>query len=363
MNEMKKIIITAACLACALLGKAQETGASYNLANTAMTFLTIPVDARSGGLGEMGIATTPDNYSHQNNAAKYVFLDGDKKGGINLYYAPWLRNLVKDMSIAGISGFYRIDNLQTVSASFRYFSMGELKYSNEDQQVTGNHNPYEMALDVAYSRKLSESFSMSLGLRYGVSNVAGEVDAFFEYKTAHTVSFDLNAYYRKELSLLGMNSVWGVGAGILNIGGKVKYGEGRDFFLPAELKIGTNLSTVLNENNSLSLGLELGKYMVSSQGDDRNESVFSNIGASFSDGAQMKEILWKAGLEYGYNDFLFVRAGYSHESEEKGDRQYLTFGAGVVYKMFHLDGSYLVPTSGRMNPLENTFRISMGVSF
>lgn len=363
MNAMKKIIITAACLACALCSKAQETGASYNLANSAMTFLSIPVDARSGGMGELGIATSPDNYSHQNNAAKYIFLDSEKRGGVNLFYAPWLRNLVKDMSIAGLSGFYRIDELQTVSASFRYFSMGELKYTNDEQQVTGSHNPYEMALDVAYSRKLSEVFSMSLGLRYGISNVAGDVEAYHEYNTAHVVSFDLNAYYRKKVSVFGKQSVWAAGAGISNIGNKVKYGEGREFFLPAELKLGTDLKTAFNKEHALSLGIEFSKYLVSSRVDERNNSVFANIGNSFCDGAQLKEILWKAGMEYGYRDFLFARAGYSHESADKGDRQYLTFGAGVVYKMLYLDGSYLIPTSGRMNPLENTFRISLGVDF
>lgn len=360
---MKKIIITAACLACAFLGKAQERGASYNLANTAMTFLSIPVDARSGGMGELGIATAPDNYSHQNNAAKYVFLDPEKKGGVNLFYAPWLRNLVKDMSIAGISGFYRIDNLQAVSASFRYFSMGELKYRDDEQQVTGEHTPYELAVDLAYSRKLSESFSMSLGFRYGLSNVAGNASAYYEYKMAHVVAFDLNAYYHKELDVFGMKSILGAGAGISNIGGKVKYGEERDFFLPAELKLGADLAMALDNEHGISLGAELGKYLVSSDEGDRRDNVFSNIASSFSDGAQMKELIWKVGAEYGYNDFLFARAGYSHESEEKGDRQYLTFGAGVVYKMLHLDGSYLVPTSGRMNPLQNTFRISMSVNF
>lgn len=361
---MKKLIITAVCLVGFFTAGAQEAGSAYNPANNAMSFLSVSVDARSGGLGEMGVATLPDMYSHQTNAAKYMFADPDRRRGINLYYAPWLRNLVKDMSIAGLSGFYRIDNLSAVSASFRYFAMGEMKFMNEEQQATGSHNPYEMALDVAYSRKLSRTFSMSVGLRYGLSNIAGDINAYYEYKTAHVVAFDLNAYYHKELDLGGMKSVLGVGAGLTNIGGKVKYGEDRDFFLPAELRLGANLCLLLNEGHSLALGVELGKYLVSSSAADADKNVFANIGASFSDGAQMQEIVYKAGLEYGFRNFLFARAGYSHENEQHGDRRYLTFGAGVVYKILHLDGSYLVPTSsGNVNPLENTFRISMSVNF
>lgn len=360
---MKKMIITAACLAGLFSAEAQESGSSYNPANTAMTFLSVPVDARSGGLGEMGIATSPDNYSHQTNAAKYVFLDAERRGAANLFYAPWLRNLVKDMSIAGASGFYRIDNLQTVSASFRYFSMGEMKYVDEEQQVTGEHNPYELAVDLAYSRKLSRSFAMSVGFRYGVSNIASGANAYYDYKTAHVVAFDLNAYYQGEFEVFGLKSVLGAGAGISNIGGKVKYSDERNYFLPAELKLGAGLTTALNKEHSLLLGIELGKYLVSSRAEDQDKNVFASLGASFSDGAQLREIVYKAGAEYGYRDFLFARGGYSHEGERQGDRRYLTFGAGAVYKMFHVDGSYLVPVSGGINPLENTFRISMSVDF
>lgn len=359
---MKKTIISTALLLLAFLGQAQEKDA-YNLANSAMTFLTIPSDARSGGMGDMGVATPVSGYAHQNNAAKYLFMDRDKTGGVNLFYAPWLRNLVKDMSIAGLSGYWRIDELQSVSASFRYFSMGDLKFMNNDQQETGSHTPHEMALDVAYARKLGDNFAMSLALRYGSSNIANGSNNYYEYKAAHVVAFDLTGYYRKELEVLGMSSTLGAGFALTNVGTRVKYGEDRKFFLPANLKLGANLASDLDEQNGLSLGFEVGKYLVSSDPADLDKSVFGGIGNSFTDGAQMKSLLWSVGAEYDFDKTVFVRAGYHYENKERGDRQYLTFGVGAAYKIIHLDGSYLVPTSGVHNPLANTFRLSMSIDF
>lgn len=360
---MKTIMITALLASCALLAKAQNTENVYNLANTAMTFLNIPSDARSAAMGEMGVATPASNYAHQNNAAKYLFMDARQKGGLNLFYAPWLRNLVKDMSIAGVSGFYRIDDLQSVSGSFRYFSMGEMKFVDSEQSLTGNHNPYELALDFAYARKLSETFSMSVALRYGMSNLADKSNSYYRYKTAHVFAFDVTGYYAKEISVLGMESTLGAGFALTNVGTRVKYGEDRKFFLPADLKVGVNLASRLNENNGLSLGVEVGKYLVSSAVSDLDKSVFGAIGASFSEASQFKSLVWKVGAEYDFNRMVFVRAGYFYENEERGDRQYLTTGVGLAYKIVRLDGSYLIPTSGRQNPLENTFRVSVSVDF
>lgn len=360
---MKKIFITTVLAVCGLLSRAQDNVDTYNLANTAMTFLTIPSDARSAAMGETGVATPVSNYAHQNNAAKYLFLDSERKGGVNLFYAPWLRSLVKDMSIVGMSGFYRLDDLQTISGSFRYFSMGEMKFVDSEQSVTGTHNPYELALDFAYSRKLSEVFSMSVALRYGMSSLADKSNSYYKYKTAHVFAFDLTGYYRKEVSVMGMESTIGAGFALNNIGTRVKYGEDSKFFLPADLKAGVNLATELNKENGLSLGLEVGKYLVPSDGNSLDKSVFSAIGTSFTESSQFKSLVWKVGAEYDYNQIVFVRAGYFFENAERGNRQYVTAGVGVAYKIFHLDGAYLVSTSGRKNPLENTFRISMNVDF
>lgn len=359
---MKKIIITVAFLAGVFVGKAQEKD-TYNLANSAMTFLTIPSDARSGGMGDMGVATPVSGYAHQNNAAKYLFLEKEHRGGLNLFYAPWLRNLVKDMSIVGVSGYWKIDALQSVSASFRYFSMGDLKFVDADQQLTGSHNPHELALDIAYSRKLGEDFAMSLALRYGSSNIANGSSNYYEYKAAHVVAFDLTGYYRKDMEVLGMKSLLGAGFALTNIGSRVKYGQDRRFFLPADLKLGLNLASELDNQNGLSLGFEVGKYLVSSDPADLDKSVFGGVANSFRDGALLKSLLWKVGAEYNFDRLVFIRAGYHYENKERGDRQYLTFGAGVAYKIVHLDGSYLVPTTGNHNPLANSFRLSMSIDF
>ncbi|MDL2283170.1 type IX secretion system outer membrane channel protein PorV [Odoribacter sp. OttesenSCG-928-G04] len=359
---MKKIVFTIAFIAGIMCARGQESDA-YNLTNTAMTFLTIPSDARSAGMGDMGIATGASNYAHQNNAAKYLFMDANRRGGVNIFYAPWLRNLVKDMSVAGVSGFYRIDDLQAASASFRYFSMGDLKFVDDNQAQTGSSSPYELALDLAYSRKLGHNYSMSVAMRYGASSIASGTNTYYNYKTAHVLAFDLTGYYKKDLFLFGMDSELGIGYGLKNIGMKVKYAEGRKFFLPAELKVGANLAANLDKHNGLSLGLEVGKYLVSSDPEDLDKSMFSGIGASFSDGGQFKELVWQVGMEYNYNKVVFLRAGYFYENEDRGNRQYLTFGAGLAYKVLHLDGSYLVTTSGTKNPLENTFRLSLSVDF
>ena len=359
---MKKTLFTIALVAGTLCAKAQQTD-TYNLANAGMTFLTIPVDARSAGMGDLGVATTVSNYAHQHNAAKYLFADPAQKGGISLGYTPWLRKLVKDMNIASVSGFYRIDDLQTVSASFRYFSMGDLRLIDDEQIEGTTSSPYELAVDLAYSRKLGENFAMSLAMRYGVSDIARHAGSYYTNKTAHVLAFDLTAYYRKDISLFGQSTLLGAGFAVKNIGSKLKYGEDNKLFLPGELKLGANLATNLNAHNRVSLGLELGKYLVSADPADADKSLFSGIAASFNDGAQFKEIVWQLGAEYGYNEMLFLRAGYFHENEKRGNRQYVTFGAGVAYKSVHLDGSYLVTTSNRNNPLENTFRLSLSMDF
>lgn len=348
----------AAFLGCCFSGKAQNKEVADNLSNMAMTFLTLPVDASSAGQGEMGVATLPDGYAHSNNAAKYIFLDAGIKGGGQLFYLPWLRQLVKDMSVSGASGFYRIDDLQVVSTSFRYFSMGSLQYVDEQQQQSGDLNPYELAVDVAYSRRLSRTFSLSLGFRYGVSDVADDENAFYKYHAAHTIAFDLSGYYRKEVALFGQEGIWGMGFAVTNIGNRVKYADNRIFFQPATLKAGVNL-TALFERSCLSLGVEFNKYLVASDGDPAR-SVFENIGASFTSGAQLEKMVQKIGMEYRFHDFLSGRIGYFHENRERGNRRYLTFGAGLSYKNIHLEGAYLVPVSERITPLENTFRLSAG---
>ncbi len=356
---MKKQLILALGLFIAPCGviKAQET---YNSSNTSMTFLSVPVNARSGGMAEMGVATSPDGYAHYTNAAKQVFLDESWKGGASLSYVPWLRNLIGDMEISGVSGFYQLNDVSTISASFRYFAMGEVEYTNMEQQVVGSHRPHELAADFAYARKLSENFSMALALRYGLSNIAKGSNAYNEYQIANTFSFDVNAYYQQNLN---QSNLLSAGAAITNVGSKVKYSNDREYFLPTEFKLGVNNRTMLDEENSLAYGLELANFLVPSS-NDLGENVFSNMAASFSGGKFFKEMQYKIGTEYAYNNFLFARMGYSFAKRAYGSQQFLTFGAGTTYKILSFDLSYLVSTSNiSKNPVANTLRLSLGVKF
>lgn len=358
---MKKQLIIALCFVASILAGTNSVLAGSSPANTSLTFLSVPINARSGGMGEMGVATTPDLYSHYTNSAKYAFLNESWKGGLNLAYTPWLRNIVDDMDIAGVSGYYRVNELSTFSTSFRYFNMGSMEFINQDQQVIGSHSPYELAFDLSYTRKLSNTFAMSVAFRYAASNIAGNVDSYYDYQTAHSVSVDVNAYFQKTV---GNNNLISAGAAVTNIGTRLDYGDDRKYFLPAQFKLGINYLTTFTEEHSLSFGVEFDKYLVSTDADDYDKSVFGNMGASLSGGKFFKEMLYKVGAEYGYRDFLFGRLGYSYEDMSYGNQKFLTFGMGVVYKILHFDVSYLVPTSTiSVNPMENTIRLSLGINF
>lgn len=335
---------------------AQGDRSVYNFANVGMTFLSVSTDARSGGMGELGVATLPDSYSHQQNASKYVFLDKEERGGVNIFYVPWLRHLVNDMSIAGASAYYRIGREQSVSASFRYFSMGDLHQTDENLQVLGERSPYEMAFDAAYARQLGKYFAMSVAFRFALSNIAQR------YRKANVIAFDLSGYYNRPLRTERMASVVGIGFGLSNVGNKINYGPEDKLLLPAELKLGINLTAVYLKQHRFSIGVEGGKYLVSSKEDDRNNSVLGNIGAAFSAG-EINRLFWKAGFEYGFHGIIFGRIGYFQEGKAGLQREYATFGAGIRFMKIHLDAAYLVSNSMNNHPLNNSFRVSAGVAF
>lgn len=330
----------------------------YNFTNVGMTFLSVVTNARAGGMGELGVATVPDAYSHQQNPAKYVFADEEVTGkrGINIFYVPWLRRLVDDMSIAGTSAYYRIGREQCISFSFRYFSMGDLHQTDDNLQVLGDRSPYEMAVDAAYARQLGRHFSMSMTFRFAVSDVVQS------YRKAYVVAADWGGYYSKPLYLGKIPGKLAVGFALSNIGNKINYGADDKLFLPAELKAGVNLEIKVLSLHRFSLGVEGGKYLVSSREDDRTHTVVGCIGASFTAG-ELKRLFWKAGGEYSFNGLLAVRAGYFHEGKSGLQRKYITFGAGVRFMKVHLDASYLVSMTSGNHPLDNCFRLSAGVDF
>lgn len=337
-------------------GFAQTIVSDYHFANVGMTFLSVNTDARSGGMGEIGVASLPDIYSHRQNAAKFAFLNPDRKGGIGLFYVPWLRPLVNDMNIAGVSGYYRGKRGQAVSASFRYFSMGDLRQTDENLQFLGERSPYEMAFDAAYARRMGKYFSMSLTFRLGMSHIADK------YRKANTVAFDLGGYFYKPIPVEKLSCIWSGGFLVSNIGNKINYGPENKLFLPSELKIGTNLTAVFLKSHRFSVGVEGGKYLVASEENDRNNSVLKNIGLSFS-AQEIGRIFWKVGCEYGFHDVLFGRVGYFHEGKAGLQRKYTTFGAGVRFLRIQFDAAYLVSQTRSNHSLDNSLRLSAGITF
>jgi len=355
---MKYVFVLAVVWSISALGRgfAQEKNGSYNYANTALSFLSIITDARAGGMGELGVATLPDGYSHQQNAAKYIFLENDRKGGANLFYVPWLRHLVNDMYIAGASAFCRIGKNQSVSASFRYFSMGDLHQTDENLQELGDRSPYEWAVDGAYARRLGKYFSMSVGFRWAQSSLEGR-----KYRKAQTMAFDLNGYYGKPFYVSEKRGLWGCGFGFVNMGGKVNYGGEEKLFLPAELKFGSNVALWLTKEHCIAFGGEVGRLLVTGSEKAVDKTVWSSMIASFSDGSFWEHWIGKLGIEYTFQDVFAGRVGYYREGEAANGRRYLTFGAGVGFGKVCIDGSYLVSTGQAESPLRNTFRLSAGI--
>jgi len=350
--------------------------------NTAVPSLSIAPDARGGAMGDNGVSTSPDVSSQYWNPAKYAFQYS--KAGVSLSYTPWLRKLVNDVALAYLSGYYKLgdSDLQAIGASIRYFSLGEVTQGGpETGGIVSIINPYEMAIDVSYSRKLSENFSMAVALRFIRSDMnAQNTNDMLVPSNAYAA--DVSGYGEKYVILGNSESLWSYGFNISNVGSKVSYDDGiRNQFLPAKLQLGTGLLYPLDDYNKIGVYLDLSKYLVPSlpvlQGstaedqqayDDAYEE-YNNMGSikglfkSFSDSPQgfsgeLKEIMVSFGAEYSYNDQFFLRGGYYYENENMGNRQYFSFGAGFRMSVFQLDAAYLVSTIPS-NPLDQTLRFSL----
>jgi len=338
------------------VGCAQSLPKDYTFSNVGMTFLSVSSDARSAGLGELGVATLPDAYSHQHNAAKYLFMDSRHRSSVNFFYVPWLRKLVNDMSIAGASAYYKIGQEQSVSVSFRYFSLGKLQKTDENMQPLGEESPHELAFDAAYAHRLGKYFSMSVLFRLAVSDIVQS------YRKAYVVACDLCGYYERPFPTNKTIYKLGIGFGLYNIGNKINYGMQNKLFLPTELKVGINCSATFTKVHSLSIGIEGGKYLVASDKYDWNHSVIKSMGHAFTS-EEILRIYWKTGLEYHFHELLYGRLGYCHEGKSGLQRQYMTFGAGLRFMRIHFDAAYIVPQSRHSHPMDNSFRLSAGISF
>lgn len=347
-----------------------------NAITTAVPFLTISPDSRHAGLGDAGVATTPDANSSYWNAAKLVFTE--KEFGGSLSYTPWLGKIVNDMSISYLTGFYKINREQAVSMSMKYFDMGLISFRDINNISTGDFNPYEMAIDATYSRKLTENFSLGLTGRFITSNLtAGYIGT--DAKTANSVAADIGAYYTKELKG-AKTSYLSLGATITNIGAKLTYtDENNKDFLPTNLRIGSAYKREIDAYNSLTFTIDFNKLMVPTPpirdengdivaGKDPDRPLLSGMFGSFADapgGAkeEFQEVMTSIGLEYWYNDTFSGRVGYFNESKYKGNRKYFTVGLGFRKKAFGFDVAYLVPTNKRESPLAETIRFTILLQF
>ncbi len=346
-----------------------SAGQQGNYIPTAVPFLTIAPDSRSGAMGNAGVATTPDVNSQHWNSSKYAL--GNETAGASMSYTPWLKQLVDDINLYYVSGFYRLDKVQTISASLRYFSMGSLDFSDEQGNYTGSANPNEFAFDVAYSRLLGKSFAGGVALRYIRSDLysgTGEESVH----PGNAFAADVNFSYLSKIKVGGLKSVVSAGVNFSNIGSKISYDDVEKEFLPANMRLGGSYLVNVDEFNSISLALDFNKLMVptpdtsktNSNPDYYNDmSVPKSIFSSFADAPggmkeELQEITISIGAEYWYNKVFAARAGYFHENEYKGNRKYFTAGAGLKFNMFQIDASYIIPVE-QNNPLANTIRFTL----
>jgi len=336
---------------------------------SSIPFLRITPDARAGGMGDVGLATSPDAASIYWNSAKLAFIENDM--GAQLTYTPWLRNLVDDIFITQISGYKRIDELSTFGASFRYFSLGQINFTDIVGNDNGSFNPNELAVDVAYARKLSDNMGIGLNLKYVYSNLAqGVVTGGNTIKPANAIAADISTYYNKDIVVGGAVSELAFGAAITNIGNKVSYtdDEAQKDFIPINLGLGAGYTAHVDEYNKVSIALEFNKLLVptpDSTGTFRDKALISGMLGSFNDAPdgfseEMQEITFSVGLEYWYNDQFAVRVGHFNEHQRKGNRKYINLGLGLKYNVFGLDFSYLIPTvETGAHPLQNTLRFGL----
>ncbi|MCR4872229.1 MAG: type IX secretion system outer membrane channel protein PorV [Bacteroidales bacterium] len=368
-------------------------GQDLNAITTAVPFLTIAPDSRAGAMGDIGCATSADANSQSYNPAKYVF--SDNQFGFSLSYSPWLRQLVNDINLLYLSGYWRITDMDAIGASLRYFSLGDIEFMDENGQSVSTQNPNEFAIDFTYSRKLIDQLSIAITPRFIYSNLtAGQFVGGEETKAGLAGAADISLFYEQDFDVKAFeNSTLRAGLCISNMGNKMSYSFGtlRRDFLPTNLKLGLGYEMNFDGYNKLTLNGELNKLLVPTNpiyaidsatgriiydaagnpviaaGMDPDVSVPQGMIQSFYDAPggfkeEMREIMWALGAEYSYRDIFFVRLGYFHESQYKGNRQFLSVGAGIKYSVFGFDVSYLVATK-QYHPLANTLRFSLNFDF
>lgn len=378
---MKKLPIIVLSILSIANANAQDKQNEFNPVEYGVYSLAIAPDARAGGLGDVGAATDPDVNSQYWNPAKYPFCIS--RAGVSFNYTPWLRRLVSDIDLANITGYYRLGEYNALSASLRYFSLGEVMTTNDI-----SIKPYEMAIDVAYSRMLSETFSAAVALRYIRSDMGYNDDGT---RPGNAFAADIAMYHNGYIDIGNRECQLGWGLNISNIGSKISFDEGNtSMFIPTNMRLGASLLIPFDEYNTLTIAADANKLLVPTrptmkqyleqhpEANDQdyagyrnwlesdgyyNVSSITGIFKSFSDAPggfkeELQEIQWSAGLEYAYDNKFFVRAGYHYENPNKGNRKYFTVGAGFKMSVFAIDAGYVISTA-QTNPLDQTLRLSL----
>lgn len=370
----------------------EQSALQLNTITTAVPFLLIAPDSRAGALGDAGVASSPDANSMHWNVAKLAFVE--KEMGVSVSYSPWLRRLVPDINLSYVSGYKKLGKDNAIGASLRYFSLGDIKFTNDQGDPIGDFNPAEFAFDLGYSQKFGEHFSGGLAVRYIYSNLTGGVDVSGSNTQAgKSFAVDVSGFYTNDdAEVFGQDAIFNAGLNISNIGAKIAYtNDAIKDFIPINMRLGQSLTFIMDDYNTISILTDVNKLLVPTppiyatdasgqpiidettgkpeieSGKDPDVPIVTGIFQSFSDAPggfseELREFNISAGLEYWYNKQFAVRAGYMHEHATKGNRKYITAGAGLKLSVFSLDFSYLISTT-QQNPLANTVRFSLMFDF
>lgn len=379
MKKIKLLFCLIALLSLTNL-KAQtrisELSGKQNVITSAVPFLMITPNSRAGGMGDVGVATSPDANSQHWNAAKYVHME--EEFGASISYTPWLRKLVEDINISYLTGYKKFNKNSAIAASLRYFSLGNIDFTDANGSLLKTHRPNEFALDVSYSLLFTDGFSGAVSLRFINSNLTGGISSSTtDSKAGRAIAGDISLFYTKELKLAGRKSNMAYGLNISNIGNKISYSSESSNFLPTNLRLGGALSHDFDEFNSLEFAIDVNKLLIPTPpildedgnpvGNVSELGPIEGIFQSFNDAPggskeEFREITYSFGLEYWYNKRFALRTGYFHEHATKGNRKFFTAGLGLKLNVFQLDFAYLIPTQ-QNNPLANTLRFSLVFDF
>jgi hypothetical protein len=375
--QTKRSILLSIFFSMLMVGIVKGQGSDNRVISTTVPFLTFTPDARGGALGESGAATSPDIYSIYWNNAKLAFID--QKLGAALSYTPWLSNVTNDMFLGYAAGYFKIDSLQSVGVSFRYFDLGEFEVNDQLGDYVAEFNSYETAVDITYARKLSGKLGLGLTGRYIRSDIPGQFELLEDLVPGNSVAFDVGIFYKSKIRIAKKMTELALGGHISNFGSKISYdGGSKQSFIPTNLRLGASLSRSVNQHHGLMIAFDVNKLLIPSppvistneqgvpvlvDGKDPDRSLLSGTFGSFGDAPggfreELQELTFSFGFEYQYKHKLVLRMGYFYEHADKGDRKYFTFGFGTRLQGFNFDMSYLAPTAEN-HPLANTLRLSI----